>query len=173
MVKIVIDRKPVIIHIITWRSTGDKPLSETLLTQISIIRFQLVSVGAIYTMLKVTLSAVKFRSCVLLDYFGIQHYPNYSAKPASADLRFTLIWGSSLALCSYCHPPMQAALLCNFHGGLPNIKFSYTPMSPENTHCSTVRIQDSTRFIVEDSIVLVTEPQISLNLKSVPVGLAM
>ena len=30
----------------------------------------------------------------------------------------------------------------------------------ENTHYSTVRIQDSTRFIVENSIVLVIEPQI-------------
>ena len=46
-------------------------------------------------------------------------------------------------------------------------------MSSGNTHYSTVRIQDSTGFIVEDSIVLVMEPQISLNLKSVPVGLAM
>ena len=46
-------------------------------------------------------------------------------------------------------------------------------MFSENTHYSTVRIQDSTRFIVEDSIVLVVQPQISLNLKSVPVGLAM
>ena len=46
-------------------------------------------------------------------------------------------------------------------------------MSSENTHYSTVRKQDSTRFIVEDSIVLVIEPQISLNLKSVPVGLTM
>ena len=43
----------------------------------------------------------------------------------------------------------------------------------ENTHYSTLRIHDSTRCIVEDSIVLVIEPQISLNLKSVPVGLAM
>ena len=33
-------------------------------------------------------------------------------------------------------------------------------MSSENTYYSTVRIQDSTRFIVEDSIVLVMEPQI-------------
>ena len=31
---------------------------------------------------------------VLVDYFGIQPSPNYSAKPASADLRFTGIWGS-------------------------------------------------------------------------------
>ena len=46
-------------------------------------------------------------------------------------------------------------------------------MSSENTHYSTMRIQDSTRFIVEDTIVLVMEPRISLNLKSVPVGLAM
>ena len=46
-------------------------------------------------------------------------------------------------------------------------------MSPENMHYSTVRIQNSTRFIVEDSIVLMIEPQIPLNLKSVPVGLAM
>ena len=68
---------------------------------------------------------------------------------------------------------MQTPLVCNFHGVLPNIKLSYTSMSSENTHYSTVRIQYSTRFIVEDSIVLVMEPQISLNLKSVPVGLAM
>ena len=46
-------------------------------------------------------------------------------------------------------------------------------MSSENTHYSTLRIQDSTRCIVEDSIVLVIEPQISLNLKSMPVGLAV
>ena len=46
-------------------------------------------------------------------------------------------------------------------------------MSSENTYYSTVRIQDSTRFIVEYSIMLVVEPQISLNLKSVPVGLTM
>ena len=46
-------------------------------------------------------------------------------------------------------------------------------MSSENTHYATLRIQDSTRCIVEDSIVPVIEPQISLNLKSVPVGLAM
>ena len=46
-------------------------------------------------------------------------------------------------------------------------------MSLENTHHSTMRKQDSTRFIVEDSIVLVMEPQISMNLKSMPVGLAM
>ena len=46
-------------------------------------------------------------------------------------------------------------------------------MSSEDTHYSTLRIQDSTRCIVKDSIVLVMEPQISLNLKSVPVGLAM
>ena len=35
-------------------------------------------------------------------------------------------------------------------------------MSSENTHHSTMRIQDSTRFIVEDSTVLVMEPQILL-----------
>ena len=46
-------------------------------------------------------------------------------------------------------------------------------MSSENMHYSTVRVQDSTRLIVEDSIMLVIEPQISLNLKSVPVGLTM
>ena len=46
-------------------------------------------------------------------------------------------------------------------------------MSSENTHYSTLRLQDSTRCIVEDSIVLVMEPQILLNLNSVPVGLAM
>ena len=46
-------------------------------------------------------------------------------------------------------------------------------MSTENTHDSTVKIQDSTRLFVEDSIVQVMEPQIPLNLKSVPVGLAM
>ena len=33
-------------------------------------------------------------------------------------------------------------------------------MSSENTHYSTLRIQDSTRCIVEDSIALVIEPQI-------------
>ena len=68
---------------------------------------------------------------------------------------------------------MQTLLVCNFHGVLPNIKLSYTPMSSENTHYSTLRLQDSTRGIVENSIVLVIEPQISLNLNSVPVGLAM
>ena len=67
---------------------------------------------------------------------------------------------------------MQAPLMCNIHGVLPNIKLSYTLMSSENKHYSTLRIQDSTRCIVEDRIVLVIEPQISLNLKSVPVGLA-
>ena len=72
-----------------------------------------------------------------------------------------------------CHPPMQIPLVCNFHGVLPNIKLPYTPLSSENTHCSTVRIQDSTSFNVEDSIMLMMGPQISLNLKSVPVGLAM
>ena len=46
-------------------------------------------------------------------------------------------------------------------------------MSSENMHYSTVRVQDSTRLIVEYSIMLVIEPQISLNLKSVPVGLTM
>ena len=46
-------------------------------------------------------------------------------------------------------------------------------MSSENTDYSTVRIQDRTRFIGEDSKVLVVEPQISLNLKYVPVGLTM
>ena len=46
-------------------------------------------------------------------------------------------------------------------------------MSSENTHYSTLRIQDITRCSVEDSIVLVIEPQISMNLKSVPVGLTM
>ena len=46
-------------------------------------------------------------------------------------------------------------------------------MSPENTHYSTVRKRDSTRSIVEDNILLVIEPHISLNLKSVPVGLTM
>ena len=68
---------------------------------------------------------------------------------------------------------MQTLLVCNFHGVSPNIKLSYTPMSSENTYYSTLRLQDSTRCIVEDSIVLVIEPQISLNLNSVPVGLAM
>ena len=68
---------------------------------------------------------------------------------------------------------MQTPLVCNFHGGLPNIKLSYTQMSSENMHYPTVRMQDSTRFILEDSIVLVIESQISLNLKSVPVGLTM
>ena len=68
---------------------------------------------------------------------------------------------------------MQTPLVCDFHGALPNIELSYTPVSSENTHYSTARIQDSTRFIVEDSIVLVMEPQISLNLKYVPMGLAM
>ena len=68
---------------------------------------------------------------------------------------------------------MQTPLVRNFHGGLPNIKLSYTEMSSENTHFSTVRIQDNTRFIVEDSIMLVIEPQISLNFKYVQVGLTM
>ena len=63
--------------------------------------------------------------------------------------------------------------MCNFYGVLPDIKLSYTPMCSENTLYSTVRIQDSTRFIVEDSIMLAMEPQILLNLKSVLVGLAM
>ena len=66
---------------------------------------------------------------------------------------------------------MQTPFLGNFHGGLPYIKLSNTPIPPENTHYATVRIQDSTRFIIEDSIVLVIEPQISLNLRFVPVGL--
>ena len=68
---------------------------------------------------------------------------------------------------------MQTPLMSNFHGLLPNIKFSFIPMFFENTHYSTLRTHDSTRCIVEDSIVLVIEPQISLNLKYVPVGLAM
>ena len=68
---------------------------------------------------------------------------------------------------------MKTRLVCNSHVVLPNVKLSYTPMPSENTHYSTVRIQNSTRFIVEDSMVLVMEPQILLNLKSVPVGLAM
>ena len=68
---------------------------------------------------------------------------------------------------------MQTPLLGNLHGGLPNTKLSYTPMTSENTHYCTVRIQDSTRLIIEDSIVLVIEPQISLNLRFVPVGLAI
>ena len=46
-------------------------------------------------------------------------------------------------------------------------------MSSENTHFSPLSVQDSTRCIVEDSIALVIEPQISLNLKFVPGGLAM
>ena len=46
-------------------------------------------------------------------------------------------------------------------------------MYSENTHYSTLRIQDSTRCILEDNVVLVIEPQISLNLKSVPVSLAL
>ena len=46
-------------------------------------------------------------------------------------------------------------------------------MSSENTHYSKLRLQDSTKCIAEDSIVLVIEPQISLNLNSVLVGLAM
>ena len=46
-------------------------------------------------------------------------------------------------------------------------------MSSKNTHYSTVKIQDSARFSVEKSMVLVMEPQISLNLKSAPVGLGM
>ena len=50
---------------------------------------------------------------------------------------------------------MQTPLVCDFHGVLPIIKLSYTPMSSENTLYSTVRIQDSTRLIIEDSIVLV------------------
>ena len=33
-----------------------------------------------------------------------------------------------------------------------------------NTHYPPVRIQDSTRFTVDDSIVVMMEPQISLNL---------
>ena len=68
---------------------------------------------------------------------------------------------------------MQTPLVCNSHGVLQNVKLPYTPMSSENTHYSTARIQDSTRLIVEDSIGLVMEPQIPLDLKSVPVGLAM
>ena len=68
---------------------------------------------------------------------------------------------------------MQTPLLGNFHGGLPDIKLSYTPKSSENTHYSTVMIQDSTRFTIEESIVLVIEPQISSKLKSVPMGLTM
>ena len=68
---------------------------------------------------------------------------------------------------------MQTPLVYNFHDVLPDIKLSYTSLSSDNTHYSTLRMQDSTRCIVEDSIVLVIEPQISLNLKSVPLGLAM
>ena len=68
---------------------------------------------------------------------------------------------------------MQTLLMCNFHGVLPNMKLSYTLMSSENTHQSTLRIQDNTKYIVGDSIVLMIEPQISLNLKYVPVGLAV
>ena len=89
------------------------------------------------------------------------------------------IWGGlefgvrSLALCCHCCPLMRTPLVCNFYGVLPNIKLSYTPLSSANTHYSTVRIQYSTRSIVEDSIVLVIQPQILLNLKSVPVGLTL
>ena len=68
---------------------------------------------------------------------------------------------------------MQTPLVCNFHGVSPNIKLSYTPTSSENTYHSTGRIQDSTRFFAEDSKVQVIEPQILLNLKSLPVGLTM
>ena len=74
------------------------------------------------------------------------------------------IWGSLelgvrlQALCCHCYPPMQTTLVCTFHGVLPNIKLSHTPMSSEKTHYSTVIIQGSTRFIVGDSIVLVIEP---------------
>ena len=46
---------------------------------------------------------------------------------------------------------MQTPLVCNVPGVLSNIKLSYTPMSSENTYYSTVRIQDSTWFIIEDS----------------------
>ena len=87
-----------------------------------------------------------------------------------ASLEF-VVW--SLALCCHCHLPMQTPLVCNFPGVFPNIKLSYTPMSSKNTHYSTLRIQDSTRCIVKDSLVLVIEPEISLNLKSVSVGLTM
>ena len=55
----------------------------------------------------------------------------------------------------------------------------YAGLNEVNWHFAThkaVRMSyrlDSTRFIIKDSIVLVIEPQISLNLKSVPVGLTM
>ena len=64
------------------------------------------------------------------------------------------IWGSLelgvwlQALCCHCYPPMQTTLVCTFHGVLPNIKLSHTPISSEKTHYSTVIIQGSTRFIV-------------------------
>ena len=88
------------------------------------------------------------------------------------------IWGSLefgvrlLALCRHCHPPMQTLIVISMV--CCQMSHSHTLKCPrENTHFSTVRIQGSIRFIVEDSIVPVMEPQVSLNPKSVPVGLAM
>ena len=46
-------------------------------------------------------------------------------------------------------------------------------MSSQNMHYLIMRIQDKTRFTIEDRITLLTEPQIPVHLKSVPVFLAM
>ena len=46
-------------------------------------------------------------------------------------------------------------------------------MSSQNMHYLIMRIQDKTRFTIEDRITLLTEPQIPVQLKSVPMCLAM
>ena len=46
-------------------------------------------------------------------------------------------------------------------------------MSSQNMHYFILRIQDKTRFTIENRIVLLTEPQIPGQLKSMPVCLAM
>ena len=46
-------------------------------------------------------------------------------------------------------------------------------MSSQNMHYFIMGIQDKTRFTIKDHITLLTEPQIPVQLKSVPVCLAM
>ena len=65
-------------------------------------------------------------------------YPAFTKLQCwTSQCRFEVHWNfwgvRSLILCCHCRPPMQTPLVCNFHGVLPNIKLSYTPMSSANS----------------------------------------
>ena len=105
---------------------------------------------------------------VPVDYFRIQLSPKYIAKPTGTDLRFI-----SLAICCllrwiWCYPVFSLWNRACPPRTLECMRVWYLATHHENYTWEVFALVDD-----NDSIVLVTEPQIPVNLKSALAGLVL